>query len=157
MPGSIDEVLNRAEAEHARRRRVGPASQAIFMSLRNSLGERVTKINETQRRLTHREPWTPVAVRIKDFPFDTASCGMWIEKTTDPKASLTIEFPINAGELTCTLPSEEVDTIRLDFKNGTPEFRLNGKLSSSDDLAERWLLRLLGEEERTPNKRPIGF
>ncbi len=157
MPGSIDEVLSRAEAEQARKHRVGPASQAIYMSLRNALSERVSKINETQRRLTHPEPWTPVAVRIKDFPFDTASRGMCIEKTTAPKDSFTIKFPINAGELTCTLPSGEVDTIRLDFKNGTPEFRFNENLSSSDDLAERWLLRLLGEEERTPNKRPIGF
>ena len=151
MPDSIDESLDREDQEYARERRVGPGSQIIFTSLRNALKERVVKYNERYKARHQQENWTPRAILIDDDPFRQTAYGLTIRATFEPTASLKVDFPINSGamELRFKFGSDEevVDAIKLDIREKTPEFYLDGRRLSADSLAERSLFLLLGEDD----------
>ena len=112
MSDLIDRISDQEEKERERKRRVGSRSTLIFRSLMAALKDRVSRYND---RNPH-DFGFPDALLIQ--PSQSAcNSTVKIEKTSDPKASLMVDFPINSGAMGCTFvfgPDQFSETIKLD-------------------------------------------
>ena len=155
MRNLVEEICDRDDAEKARRQRVGSKCEVVFRSLKKSIQDRVNIYND--RHFEGRE--APNAIWIKS---DWEGQLGWIklDKNTEPKGSLLVEFPINSGEMKCrfTFGSEHhTETITLDvLTNGVPEFTLSRGKHTAEEIADALLAKLI-DRKTTLVKRPIGF
>jgi hypothetical protein len=152
MPDVIDTICDRDDQEAARKRLVGANCQVIFLPLRSALKELVSKYNI-------RNPsfgiGFPDAMVFKDFPIQITDCGFHVQKTTDPKAFVSLAFDINSGQMEyeCRgIVRGRNETIRLDFKDGTPLYQLGATNHSPTTLANELIETSFGQRGFSPER-----
>jgi len=158
MPDTVDEMSDHDDAERARKQRVSAEHTIVFGSLFEALQGRVSRYNER-----HRQDFAlPPAVSIDEEkePLFSSKHSLKIQKNTEPRSSLTLDFPINSGAMQVEVsakPQKLGGSVNLDIVNDTPTYYFGGKGHSAESLADLLLVAVLSSKEFLDAGRKIGF
>jgi hypothetical protein len=156
MSDVADRISDHDDAEAARILRVGAKSNVVFWSLFNALGKRVSKYNER-----HPQGFGfPNAVFMNEGPFSSREYSLKIQKNTEPRSLLTLDFPINSGAMQFELSAKtgkRSGSLTLDVVNDTPTYCFQSEQHSAESLADLLLEPVLSSSELPGPGRKFGF
>jgi hypothetical protein len=114
---------------------VAEANNGIFDLLMTALSDRVSRYNKRHPQ----DFGFPNAVWINKGPFQSTAHTCKIQKNTEPKASISLDFPFNSGDLKVEFSSNagnETGAIIIDIRNNVPSFYFGARTFSADNLAD---------------------
>jgi hypothetical protein len=147
MAGIVDRISDRDDAEAAR------TAKIAFASLLRALKDRVSKYNNR-----HPQQFT-TTVSIKGGYLHGTQRSLNIEKNTEPRSSLNLDFPINSGAMLFKLSSTTGNfsgTIKVAVEHNQPTYDFGGKMHSTESLADL-LFQVLSSTEPLAEMRTTGF
>jgi hypothetical protein len=157
----VDKILQDDNAEASRKSRVAQKNDVVFNALVEAVRERINKYNEGNPQGFG----FPNAVVMSAGPIwgsngnTSIASELKLKKNIAPTTSLTLNFPINDGEMKVKITrTKTVDaTIGLDIVNDTPAYILDGKRHTADSLADVLLEIVLSSTGSVQSGQKFGF